>query len=175
MSALQTILCLISHAPIDTPLVSASATEENEVQLSNKIPGWDDWLHDNSVNAYIANGDTGRVRARAWGVSNPVRNFRSVVGATFVFRFILNPDQVAFPGERYRFTANVRSEGRFLHLAATPYPDDPREPPARTFSQLDTRLGIAQILPSGAAQAIAAAVTDQDGFRMLDATAGRTS
>ena len=102
MSALQTILCLISHAPIDTPLVSASATEENEVQLSNKIPGWDDWLHDNSVNAYIANGDTGRVRARAWGVSNPVRNFRSVVGATFVFRFILNPDQVAFPGDHFR-------------------------------------------------------------------------
>src|SRR5688572_15202888 len=118
MSALQTILCLLSHAPIDTPLVSARASEADGVQPASHIPGWDDWLEDYSVNAYIANGTTGRVRARAWGVSNPVRNFRSVVGATFVFRFLLNPDQVAFPGERYRFTAHIRTEGRFLHLAA---------------------------------------------------------
>jgi len=172
MGSFQAIACLIAHAPIEANFFESSSREEDEVQNCDKIPGWDDWLNDNSVNAYIVNNTTGRVRARAWGVSNPFTNFRSVVGAQFRFRFIVNPDQVLFPQERYRFTVDIDTDGCFLHTAATPTPDDERQPPARTFSQLDTQLTIFTIRPNGNAVQIASAVNDQDLVTMIDATEG---
>ena len=170
MRTVQTIACLIANAPLDLPLIRATSRETVEEQNTNKIPGWDDWLDDNSVNARIANGDTGRLRARAWGVSNPFTNFRCIVGADFFFEFDLHPSRVALPGDRYRFTADITSEGRFLHLAAVPRPGDGRLPPASTISQLVRDITAFQILPSGDFQSIAAGPRINDLFRTVDAT-----
>jgi hypothetical protein len=168
--SVRVIACLIAHAPYEPDRLASDTNEINEYQQTDRVPGWDQWLHDNSINAYLANPSTGRVRGQAWGVSNPFDNFRSVVGAQFRFDFILAPQDVLFPQDRYRFSVDVERDGRFLHTAALPYPDDDRTPPARTFSQITDRLSIGQLLPGGAVQAIANDVRLDDVNR-LDANA----
>jgi hypothetical protein len=166
----ETIACLIAHAPYEADHLSSDVQEVSEYQRTSRIPGWDHWLEDNSINAYLANNSTGRLRGRAWGVSNPFTNFRSVVGAQFRFEYLLAPENILFPQERYRFSIDVETDGRFLHTAAVPTPDDDRQPPARTFSQLDNTLSAFQFLANGGAQQIAADVRRQDLFRILEAS-----
>ncbi|SIT54592.1 hypothetical protein BQ8794_170085 [Mesorhizobium prunaredense] len=166
----KVLACLVAHAPYQPDFLASDANEVSEYQLTDRIPGWDDWLNDNSINAYMATATTGRVRGQAWGVSNPFTNFRSVVGGQFRFEYVLNPADVLFPEERYRFSLDIETDGRFLHTPAVPRPADEREPPARTFSQMDILLSVFQLLPGGTSQAIAADLRQQDLFRMLDAS-----
>jgi hypothetical protein len=50
-----------------------------------------------------------------------------------------------------------------------PYPSDPRQPPARTFSQLTNRLSIEQLLPGGV-QRIAPDVRQAEPVRVVAAS-----
>jgi hypothetical protein len=112
----KVVACLIAHAPHEPDHLASDANEINEYQLTDRIPSWDHWLDDNSIRAYMANASTGRARGRAWGVSNQFTNFRSVVGGQFKFEFILDPQDVLFPQDRYGFTVDIERRGRFLHL-----------------------------------------------------------
>ena len=171
MSVFQTIACLIAHAPVEAAFDSSAVSRVNEVQNNDKIPGWDDWLHDNSVTTRLEE-NIGRVRAQAWGVSNPVNNFRSLVGAEFRFRFVIRPDQIIFDQGLYRFDVDIRSDGRFLHTPAVPYPDDSRQPPARTFSQMDTRIRMVALDQQGNVTATREFFPQTDHFTIRDAVDG---
>lgn len=170
MSIFQPLSCLIAYIPIEPAFFESAVREENEVQRTSMIPGWDDWLNDNSIQASIVNDTTGRVRGRAWGVSNPFENFRSVVGAQFRFQFILDPSRVAFPGERYRFSADIESDGRFLHTPAVPSSGDDRRPPATTISELDLRLDVLRILRDGNSIPLGQTFKNQDLFHEVEAS-----
>ncbi len=172
MSALQELACLIAYAPVAPEAVRDFAREVNEVQLSDKVPGIDHWLDDNSIRAYTVGTTTGRVRGRAWGVSNPFTNFRSVVGADFVFEWVLDPSSVASPGQEHRFSVDIETDGRFLHVAAVPTPDDSRTPVANTVSQMTARLEIFRVTSNGSLVEIANSVDEADHFVEVQATAG---
>lgn len=148
MSDWQKILCLLQHAPVEAEFDSSAVREDNDTGGSAKLPGWDDSLGNNGV-ATSLNGGTGQIRGRAFGISNPFRNFVSSVGARFTFRFFVRPDQVT-AGELHRFVIDLRTNGRFLHFAAVPFPDDDRQPPAATNSVLLTQIEIFEIsAPTG--------------------------
>jgi len=174
MSALQTIACLIAHAPITAAFESSTVTNVNETQNNDRIPGWDHWLDDNSVSTRIE-ANIGRVRARAWGVSNPVKNFRSVVGAEFRFRFVIRPDQVVFDQGLYRFSVDLRLDGRFLHTPAVPYPADPRQPPARTDSQITTFIRVRALDQQGNVSTLPFSPQSIHDFTSRDALQGSAS
>jgi hypothetical protein len=171
MGPFETIACLIAHAPVEAAFDSSIVSNINEIQNNNMIPGWDYQLDDNSVRTRIEE-NIGRVRAQAWGVSNPISNFRSVVGATFRFRFVIRPDQVVFDQGLYRFLVDFRSDGRFLHTPAVPYPADPRQPPARTISLMDTRVRMFALDQQGNVTATRAFFSQTDHFTMRDALDG---
>lgn len=171
MGAFQTIACLIAHAPVQAAFESSAVNQLNEVQNNDRIPGWDQWLQDNSVSTRL-DETIGRIRAQAWGVSNPTSNFRSLVGAEFKFRFVIRPDQIAFDQGLYRFDVDIRSDGRFLHTPATPYPSDPKQPPARTFGQMDTRLRVAGFDQQGNVTASRTFALETDHFTTQDAIDG---
>jgi hypothetical protein len=155
VSDFATLLCLIAYAPIDLPRVATSFERIDEAQLTDKIPGWDQWRHDNALSVRTnTTPDTGvgRVSAHAFGVSNHFRNFRSVAGATFRHRFLLRQDQI-MGGEEYRFDVTHIFRGRFQHVAAVPFPDDPREPPAVTVATVDWRIQALEVDAQGAAVA----------------------
>src|SRR5690349_3814725 len=139
MSVFETIACLLAYAPVQAAFDSSTLSEIDQYQNNNRIPGWDDWIKSNSVISSI-NNNIGRVRGEAWGVSNPTANFRSVIGANFSFVFLIRPDQIAFDQGLYRFSIDFRSDGLFRHFPAVSYPDDARQPPAETFSQMSSRV-----------------------------------
>ncbi len=145
------LLCLIVYASIDLPRVATSFERIDDAQGTDKVAGWDKWLHDNSVvvNTVERPGEaTGRVRAHAFGVSNPTTNFRSIAGAAFRHRFLLRRDQV-MGSEEYRFDVTHKFGGRVLHTAAVPYPGDPRVPLAVTTSIVDWRIQALEVDPGG--------------------------
>jgi hypothetical protein len=172
MSTFETIVCLLTHARVEAIFSSATIMEViNEVQNNDRIPGWDEWLDDNKVNTRLE-ANVGRIRARAWGVSNPTSNFRSLIGARFRFRFIIRPDQIVFDQGLYRFNVKIRSDGRFLHTPAVPYPSDPREPPARTFSEMSTQVRMSALDQQGTITASRQFTRETDHTTTQDAVDG---
>jgi hypothetical protein len=159
VSGLGTLLCLIAYAPIDLPRVATSVETIDETIGTDKIPGWDHWLHDNAVSVRTITTEEsgmGRVSARAWGVSNHFTNFKSEAGAEFRHRFLLRRDQIV-GGEQYQFDVTHAFRGRFVHFAAVPYPDDPREPPAVTEATVDVRIRIVEVNNQGIGVGVLAA------------------
>ena len=140
------LLCLLQHSRIDLSLQSSQAIAINSDPAFTFIPLWHDRLENNTANAAIAgnNPRQGRVRGQAFGISDPLRNHVSTVGARFTFNFIIDPSQVT-AGALHRFMVEIRTDGVFEHFAAVPFDGDNRQPAAQTLSSGRTRVDIMEI------------------------------
>lgn len=144
------LLCLLQHSRIDLSLSTSQAIVLNSDPAFTFIPFWHDRLENNTANAAIArnNRRQGRVRGQAFGISDPLGNHVSEVGARFTFNFIIDPSQVT-AGALHRFMVEMRTDGVFEHFAAVPFSGDNRQPAAQTLSSGRTEIDIMEIDFSG--------------------------
>lgn len=144
----QKLACIFLYLPRKPERINTDIDEINEIQ-GGFIPIWDS--QPLGVNRLATSFDTnaiGRFRGRAFGVSNLFGHKRSVVTADFEYSFATDPSSI-IANEAFAFKVDVTARGRFHHFPATSSPGDNRQPPARTFALVFTRVRIAEINNQG--------------------------
>lgn len=138
-------VCMLMYIPRHGKFIQVEKSRLNN--NGNIIPVFDERPASNILSTSVS-GTKGKIRGRAYGVTNLIQNKRSFIGANFTYSFFLEEGSV-FSNAPHRCTIDISAVGRFEHFAAKPFPDDPRTPTPSTISSITSRITIYQQNSSG--------------------------